>query len=102
MKFLVLYMTVVLGVAFSPNTPAGEYWTLVIYPTPAGQVFGNPIEISFLPTGDVDHEHTTPESFENASIILLPAAGFIQEYVTVDIDIFRLLNWMFISYYWIF
>jgi hypothetical protein len=86
-----------------PNTPAGDCWTIYILAMSPGEVDGVEYSITFLPTGEVDFGHTDFADFENADALLAPTTEWLKLYWIADetFDIWKLLNWMFVSAYWV-
>jgi hypothetical protein len=85
------------------NTPAGDYWTLFVGVI-STETYGYemPYPISFLPTGEIDVIHTPLESLRNITLILEPTITLMR-HISGDpaFNIWKLLNFMFVSYYWL-
>lgn len=85
------------------NTPAADFWTLYIF-----YIFQNAtvpyqeiaIPIVFLPTGDIDFTRTNPNDYILANNILRPTITLLRAAINPTFDIWRLLNWVFVSFYW--
>ena len=58
------------------------------------------IPISFLPTGDIDYTHTSLSDLNKANQILAPTIQLVQSLLPT-LDIWRFINWIFVSWYWI-
>ena len=87
-----------------PNTPAGDYWTLLFQFNYPGQFpAAQPIPISFLPTGEIDRVHTLNNNLNNVTETLAPTAKLLAGIIGTDNDaLLKLFNWLFVSYYWVF
>jgi len=64
-------------------------------------VYGTLYKIAFLPNGNVDFESTLPGDYETVSLLLLPTTEWLQEELGINAYTLDLLNWMFVSYYWV-
>lgn len=86
-----------------PNTPAGDYWFLYIVYTTDETIGEVRIPIAFLPTGEIDTTHTTTGNLTIANELLAPTIAIVR-LLTGDssFDLWKLLNWMFVGYYWAF
>jgi hypothetical protein len=85
------------------NTPAADFWTLyIIYSLQNATVPYDeiPIPIVFLPTGEIDFTRTNPNDYLLANNILRPTITLLQAATNPTFDIWRLLNWVFVSFYW--
>ena len=91
-----------LGRTRSANTPAGDYWTLYIIYTLQNMTIPTEIllPIVFQPTGEVDFSRTEPNNFAMANTILRPTIAIIEEFIGPKFDIWKLFNWVFVSFYW--
>jgi hypothetical protein len=88
---------------YSPDPPAGDYWTLNLVAIPQGEYVVNEFPIVFLPTGEIDMTRTSADDLENATAILSPAQDLLQSLTEIDnLDVLELTNWLFVSLYWIF
>lgn len=58
------------------------------------------IPISFLPTGDIDYTHTSLSDLNKANQILAPTIQLVQTLLPT-LDIWKFINWIFVSWYWI-
>ena len=85
-----------------PNTPAGDSWILHLGYTPANSIFEQQIPITFLSTGEIDPK-TSPQSLDTATQVLAQTIAFVRT-ATGDptFDVWKLFNWVVVSYYWIF
>lgn len=64
---------------------------------------GAMIPISFLPTGEIDTNHTSLADFHKANALLAPTASYMASITkNTAFDLWKLINWVFVSYYWIF
>jgi hypothetical protein len=85
------------------NTPAADFWTLYIFyirqnaTLPYQEIA---IPIVFLPTGDIDFTRTNPNDYILANNLLQPTITLLQTAINPTFDIWRLLNWLFVSFYW--
>jgi len=59
------------------------------------------IPITFLPTGEIDYTRTLLTDLDKANNLLAPVIGGVPSGVVTDLDVWRLLNWVLVSYYWI-
>jgi hypothetical protein len=60
------------------------------------------IPLAFLPTGEMDMTHTLPSDLTQATELLAPTIQVVRDISGDDsFDIFTLLSWTFLSYYWI-
>jgi len=86
-----------------PNTPAADTWNFYVGYTPIDSISETLIPITFLPTGDIDTRVTSNTSLATANNILAPTTDLIRT-ITGDpqFDIWKLFNWIVVSYYWIF
>jgi hypothetical protein len=92
-----------LGIQKTANTPAADYWTLyVLYVLQNATVPYSEIAIPivFLPTGEIDVTRTKASDYLLANNILRPTITLLQAAVGANFDIWKLLNWLFISFYW--
>lgn len=82
------------------DTPAAEYWTLYVEFIDASP---RTVPISFLPTGEIDWTRTQMSDMIFANSSLAPTTRVLQS-ITGDenFDIWRLFNWFFVSWYWVF
>ena len=86
----------------SKNSPARDYWTLWLIYLPQNSTTGQEqaIAISFLPTGDIDHSRTPSLSLALANEILAPLVQMMRLRIP-NFDIWKLINWIFVSFYWL-
>jgi hypothetical protein len=84
------------------NTPAGDYWTLVVSVTSNG-MYGSdtPYQICFLPTGEIDPIHTSSDTLATVNVILEPTIALMR-LISGDpaFDIWKCINFLFVGYYW--
>ena len=60
------------------------------------------IPLAFLPTGEMDMTHTLPSDLAQATELLAPTIQVVRDISGDDsFDIFTLLSWTFLGYYWI-
>jgi hypothetical protein len=86
----------------SPNTPAGDFWSLQFGFTPTYSFSEETRLISFLPTGEIDMTHTSEMDLARVKSILAPTISYLQVATNnSSFDILPLLNWVFVSYYWV-
>jgi hypothetical protein len=89
-------------VGSSPNnTPAADYWTMDIYYTPKDSLSEAKVQISFLPTGEIDIIHTRASDLEKANSLLAPTITLVERLLP-NFNYWRLTNWLFVSWYWLF
>ena len=63
------------------------------------------IPVTFLPTGEIDPVRTTPSHLALAKTILEPSIPALLSRIGNtgrDLDLLKFLNWLFVSYYWLF
>ena len=84
------------------NTPASGSWTLYLIYTLQNATFPQElwIGITFLPTGEIDMSRTTLTNLTKANIILQPLTALIRT-VSPTFDIWKLINWIWVSFYWL-
>jgi hypothetical protein len=91
-----------IGPLSETNTPAGDYWTLVVSVTSNG-IYGSdtPYLISFLPTGEIDPIHTLSDTLGKVNLILEPTITLMR-LISGDpaFDIWKCFNFLFVGYYW--
>jgi hypothetical protein len=58
------------------------------------------IPIVFSPTGDIDDSRTNSSHLLLANTILRPTTTLLQEYLGSQFDIWELINWIWVSFYW--
>lgn len=86
-----------------PNTPAGDSWVLYVGYTQEGTIDEQLIPITFLPNGDIDNSTTSDQTLESANNLLSETISYIRSIAQDStFDIWQLLNWIIVSYYWIF
>jgi hypothetical protein len=92
-----------LGSQKTANTPAADYWMLYVFYTlqnatlPYDEIA---IPIVFLPTGEIDFTRTKSSDYLLANNILQPTIALLQASGGANFDIWKFLNWLFISFYW--
>jgi hypothetical protein len=79
------------------NTPADDHWTLTISYGFINETINRFIEVIFLPTGEVDLIHTRNTDYATANTLLAPTISLLR---SNQIDLWRLVNWLFVSIYW--
>jgi hypothetical protein len=85
-----------------PNTPAGDSWNIYLGYSPVGAFIENLIPITFLPTGEID-QSASAQSLVAANALLASSVNALRtEIGDPEFDIWKLLNWIIVSYYWIF
>ena len=89
------------SIRVSQHTPANPRWTLSFSYANASSNNPRSINITFLPTGDIDFDITRREDLDTANTILAPTINIIHTQ-SPNVDIWRLLNWLYVSYYWMF
>lgn len=85
-----------------PNTPANDHWQLQIASTSIDALLPNSTYITFLPNGSIDMTRTSQTDLDNADAILAPAMSFLQAELSQTFNFWGLINWIFVSFYWIF
>lgn len=79
---------------------ANDFWTLnIIYAWP-NDIADNFLNITFSATGEIDFNRTKREDFDNANALLAPSFALIHAIAGPGLDIWKLLNWLFVSWYW--
>src|SRR5690242_4200414 len=95
-------LTTLANVNSIPNTPASDSWNLYLGYTPAGAFTENLIPITFLPTGEID-KSTSNQSLNTANALLAPSINAMRlEIGDPEFDIWKFMNWIVVSYYWLF
>jgi hypothetical protein len=84
------------------NTPAGDYWALVVSVTTERYGSETQYPIFFLPTGEIDPIHTPPEILGNVTLILEPTIALMRS-MSGDpaFDIWKLFNFLVVGGYWL-
>src|SRR5271169_4759481 len=83
------------------NSPAGDYWTLYIVYTPQNGTQPQYIPISYLPTGEIDVEHTSTDDLQKATRLLNPTIEFLELATrNASLDLFKVLNFVYVTDYW--
>jgi hypothetical protein len=85
-----------------PNSPANDNWELQLASTSINALEPRFTYITFLPNGSIDKAHTSPSDLEEATRLLAPALSRLQAQLNVTFDLWEMLNWIFVSYYWVF
>jgi hypothetical protein len=58
--------------------------------------------VLFLPTGEVDTEHTPPGDLGNATVLLAPTIASLQNAIgESSMNIWKLINWVCVTDYWL-
>jgi hypothetical protein len=82
------------------NTPANDDWYLsmgyTLYNDTAERIIG----VNLFPNGTVDTLRTSQSDLTEANKLLRPLTSFAQSQTNVTIDIWKLLNSLFVGYYW--
>jgi hypothetical protein len=81
------------------NTPAADHWTLFMFYVPLNGSTEYALPIVFLPTGELDLSRTNARDLQLANNILSPTVAFLNT-LQPNLDIWKLLNWLFVSNYW--
>lgn len=92
-----------LGLQKTGNTPADDHWTLYLFYVPQNATVPyveTALPIVFLPTGEIDSVRTLPNDLNIANTILKPTLAILQAAISSDFDIWKLLNWLMVSFYW--
>jgi hypothetical protein len=58
------------------------------------------IDVAFLPNGTIDLDYTSTSDFTQASSLLQPLQSFIQTQTNSTVDIWNVMNALFVGYYW--
>lgn len=86
------------------NTPANDHWILSLEYRPDDlSRLKNTINITFLPTGDIDFSRTSGSNLSMANAILSPTILILQEAAQksgIELDFWRLMNWLVVVAYW--
>lgn len=95
-----VYRTLTVGTATPEgNTPAADHWFLSIGYTPidgSEQI----LSIGFLANGSIDFTRTSQSELNQGTNLVQPLSSFIQTTTNSTVDIWRVLNALFVSYYW--
>jgi hypothetical protein len=86
--------------ASGANTPANNLWNLSLGYTLADDVAEKIIDIAYLPNGTIDFDHTSAGDFTQANSLLEPLLSFIQSQTNSTVDIWNIMNALFVGYYW--
>jgi len=84
------------------NTPANDYWYLSIGYTLNNDTVETVINVALSSTGIIDTVRTSQSDLAQANNLLLPLTSFAQAQSQAGstIDIWKLLNGLFVGYYW--
>lgn len=85
-----------------PNSPAGDFWTIYIVYVFQNSTQTQYIPISYLPTGELDLQHTTDEDIVKVSTLLGPTVELVSSNNRNNsFDMLKFLNFMFVTSYWV-
>ena len=83
------------------NSPAGESWTLYLVYIFQNDTKEQYIPISYIPTGEIDMQHTSAADIDKANLLLSPTIELLAlASGNTSFDGLQLLNWFFVTYYW--
>jgi hypothetical protein len=83
------------------NTPADDHWWLSLnYKFSNSSEITRNLNISFLPTGDIDLQRTSPQDLDLANTLLAPTITLIR--AQTSFDFWKMINWLTISIHWTF
>lgn len=88
------------GIGGSQNTPANDNWTMSIHFMRSNSSNVDVLRIVYLATGEIDIHRTPERDFWTANVILFPWIQLLKS-VRADFDIWTLLNWIFVTCYWL-
>jgi hypothetical protein len=84
------------------NSPADDYWTLLIKYSRIDESVVIPVVYNY--TGQIDMGKTTEGNLSVANALLNPAIGDLQlmaSQLNITLDFWEFINWVYVSYYWI-
>jgi len=84
------------------NSPANGRWSLFVDYTLDTEFHERRHSVTFFPNGTIDFTRTSRTQHEIVSAILQPVSMTLQLVLDRPFDIWRLINWMVVSLYWIF
>jgi len=85
------------------NSPANDSWTLLFQFTKRNSTIPRILHIAFLATGELDHANTKDTDLATANAILKPLTDplkLLSLTTGMDLDIWRILNFIWIGSYW--
>jgi hypothetical protein len=84
-----------------PNSPAGDYWVMYVAYSQNVTAIETRIPIAFLPTGELDMTHTSPDDLTKANNLLAPTLQLLQSFSNDStLDLWKVFNWLVVGYYW--
>jgi hypothetical protein len=86
-----------------PNTPANDYWELKLATSQIGSLTENDSYLIFSVNGTtIDTARTLQADLARVNSFLAPAISNLHVQLNeVPFDFWELLNWLYVSYYWI-
>jgi len=86
-----------------PNTPANDYWELKLATSQIGSLTENDTYLIFSVNGTtIDTARTLRADLDRVNSFLAPAISSLHlQLNAVPFDFWELLNWLYVSYYWI-
>jgi hypothetical protein len=85
------------------NTPADDHWwASLTYKFSNSSQFEKPVNISFLPTGELDLQRTSQNDLTLANALLAPTIDLLHSQTTHEFDFWKLMNWLLVSTHWTF
>jgi hypothetical protein len=85
-----------------PNTPANDYWELKLASSQIGSLIENDSYLIFSVNGTIDTARTLQADLDRVNSFLAPAISNLHVQLSaVPFDFWELLNWLYVSYYWI-
>jgi len=75
-----------------------DFWTLYLKYSSVGNSNQTTLQISFLPTGEIDYTRTSSSDLISATSLISPIIAQLGP----NIDPWKFLNWFVVSFYWLF
>jgi hypothetical protein len=82
------------------NTPANDHWYLSMGYTRDNETDERIIDISYSTNGSIDFTRTSIADFNQANTLLQPLLSLLQSRTNSSLNIWKVLNTLFIGYYW--
>ena len=96
-----IYLTILIEAnGTEANTPANDYWYLSFGYTIENGTNEQIIDIALAPDGFRRSQRTIQSDLSQANTLLQPLISFVKTQITVPFDIWKLLNALFVGYYW--
>lgn len=84
------------------NTLGNDRWNLTIVYSPSNSTDFDFRQIVFFPTGEIDMNQTTIESFDFLNDLLSESFDYLRNQLGAELDPWQFFNWFFVSLYWVF